>query len=244
MLANNNGNLFTSSNVDGSTTGKHTRKRKYATDITRSKYKRFADMPLTVAQRQQYSVMQKKAVTAAAETKFIDNAVNASTTSYTWSIGDITDPGSGSTDLTRTGSEITVRDVELRYGVYFNPNATAGTAAVRMVIVQSYEDNSASGFSPSRFFYSTGSVYSFQSPYNHDNRRLFKILYDDVIAISTSGPARVERVVLVKPARKKVRFQNTTSSGDGHIHVCFVANVNSTPGPLVDYYSRVNYTDS
>lgn len=244
MLANNNGNLFTSSNVDGSTTGKHTRKRKFATDITRSKYKRFADMPLTVAQKQQYTMMQKKAVTAAVETKYIDTVVTASTTSYTWAITDISDPSSGTSDYNRTGSEMTVRDVELRFGAYFNPNATAGTAVVRVVVVQSYEDNSATGFSPSRFFYQTGTVSSFQTPYNHDNRRMFKILYDDVMAISTSGPARVERVVLVKPGRKKVRFQNTTTSGDGHIHVCYVSNVNSTPGPLVDFYARVNYTDS
>lgn len=243
MLSTRNGNLYRGNAIDGTNAPGGARKRKYG-DINRSKYKRYADMPLTVAQKQQISAMTKRAQTSAAELKYIDTSLISQQGTWTYQLNDISDPASGNTDQTRIGDEISVRDIELRYGVYLSASDVSGISAhMRVCIIQSYADNT-SGLTGNSWFFNNTTAVSYISMYNHDNRRMYKVLYDEDIALSTTGPINAYRTVIVKPGRKKVRFQGTGVTGDGHIYVVFVSSLNTSSAPYIDYNVRLNYTDS
>lgn len=242
MLQSTNGNLYRTNQNTG-VTRRARRIRKYA--ATGSRFKGYADMPLTPVARKQALDTVKSVESRAEEWKSYDTiTIGPYSATNTPTPIDMTNMPPDKTNGARIGDEIIVKDIELRFDI---GQATAITAesyqGARCIIVQYYGDNTTA-FSAGTFLSVTGAAGITLSPYNHDNRRLYKILYDERFDLVYNGTALVHRTVLVKPGRKKVRFDASTLGGDGHIYVMFMSDISGSNTPGYNYTCRINYVDS
>lgn len=243
MLKNNNGNLFKSNNVDGSNVTSNKRKRVDGRPIMLTKYKKFADMPLTDVQKVQVKKMATRQINGRAELKYDETNASQISPTLSWQNIKVSLIAQGNLDSQRQGDEIYVRDIELRLRV----EQLAGGAlsnAVRLVLVQYYQDDVTPPTGGSVMNIASGAL-AYISHYSHDLRRQYKILYDETFYLSSTGPTNTGRVVITKPGRAKVRFDAAGQSGDGQIYLYHCSDQTSGAStPTFDYNCRVNFTDA
>lgn len=247
MLQATNGNLFRSDPNNGTSNRGPVKRRRPGTGFS-SKYKKYMDMPLTLVQKKQVLAMAKRNEARSTEVKYNDTYAYNVVAASTWGLQNCTAIAQNITDLGRIGDEVMLRNIELKYRVSLNVGAPSNSNEVmRVVVAQCYSDNSLSTIVGTNFFQlgSTASQQNYLSAYNHDQRRLYKILYDETIVLCQGGPTAEARTVLLRPGRSKLRLDGATASGEGHIYLLYIAD-NSTSGtqPSLDYYMRVNYTDA
>lgn len=245
MLQATNGNIYKSSTVDG-TQGGGSLKRKQNLSKQPSKYVKFDDMKLTSAQKKQLAALNKRNATRHMELKYVDTAVFGTVTSATWQLTQMSVPTIGTGDTQRTGDQISLKNIELRWSAYLPSGFVIvnGSSSVRVVIFQWYSDTFLGAPSGLDVFQTTGLGTSILAPYTHDKRQDFKILYDEVVCLSTNGPDATDRVVLVQPGKKKLQYVNSGLSGTNNIFLAIISSDNTANAPLIDYYCRVNYYDA
>lgn len=246
MLSNFNGNLYRSDANGGTTAGPLKRGRR-SYGYRKAKYLKVDDQPLSTVQKKQLKAMMTRKVNIARELKYFDVASLTNQTTQTWSVNNISGISLNVNDAARTGDEVEVRDIEVRW------RAEAGTSAgvtnasfiVRCCIIQFFEDTTAITTTGGNFFQSTTGGGAYLSTYQHDLRRTYKVLYDESIKISLTGPTTDIRTVMVKPSRKKIRFVSSGTGAEGHIYFCYVSDQTAANyAPTIDWYSRVNFYDA
>lgn len=206
---------------------------------------KFEDMKLTTAQKKELALLNKRNAHKTQELKYSEGNSPAVLTSNTWQFFKITGPTVGTADQNRIGDQIEVKNVELRWSAYIQPGFVVvnGSDSVRVVIFQWTADDTTA-LVPNSVFQSSGFGISYLSPYTHDTRYEYKILYDDIVTLSSNGPDAVDRVVLVNPARKKVQYINGGVTGTNNIYMAIISDNNTANAPLYDYYFRVHFFDA
>lgn len=94
----------------------------------------------------------------------------------------------------------------------------------------------------------TGTI-DVNSSYNHDNRQLYKILYDRTVTISLNGDNNHVRVITtnisLKKATKHVQYQATSTNGTNQIYMFAIAGSYSLGGvPLLSVSSKLFFRDA
>lgn len=245
MMQATNGNFYRSSDVDGtSSRSTGSRKRKQTQP---AKYNKFDDMRLTTQQKKQVKYMAKRLVKSPSELKYVENSFVANASSNVWQIFPISQPSIGSGDSNRVGDQISLVNMELRWrtGLPSAFTVSNGNQVIRMVMFQYYLDTSVGGLPlASTIFQTTGSAGAYLTPYNHDQRADFKILYDETVTLSTNGPDVQVRTVKCYPGRKKVNFVGATTQAQNLVFIAYIADATVTGQALVDYYTRTNFYDN
>jgi len=241
-----NGNAYQSNNLDGTTGAIRPYRRRAAAQP--AKYLRLEDMALTKVQKQQASRYLSNKTTTVHEDKYVGTQVVGGTAVTTGATTDMTSfIAQGNDDSSRVGDNIMLRDVEIRYTVKLNPSFTYnnGGVNVRTLVVQWFEDTTISPLTMDLVLFTAFGAPLYLAPYLHDRDKSFKVLYDEVVTLSTQSPYNASRVVQVFPTRKHCDYVSNGTTGRNHIYVMQCSDVTSTSyPPIVSVLTRINYVDS
>lgn len=151
-----------------------------------------------------------------------------------------------STDETRDGDEIKPLGFELRATVTTSSADTNG-GLVRIILFRWKEDSSeASGpVIASDILHDTDVQDNVVSPFNHDQRKDYDILYDTVVNLGIiSAERKYHYVKMFVPASKlpKIYFNAGSVIGKNHIVMMSMCTQPSNTPSLL-YYSRLRFRD-
>lgn len=199
---------------------------------------------LTTVQRKQIRKLAQRATQTQAELKYFDVTVAGSGLTGTWQLNRISSISQGVGDTGRIGDSISIRDIEIKLKFLMNSSFTTvnGGNICRFMVVQSFSDDTTALTAGKIVEYPGPAATAPYSPYTHDTRRLYKVLYDEMVPLSVGGPTCVTRTIIVKPYKKEIRYVGAGTNGEGQIYVMWCSDT-STNSPLLDYIARVNYID-
>ena len=148
-------------------------------------------------------------------------------------------------DTTRIGDRITMQSLEYKFRVV--PQATA--SKMRLVLLQ-WKQDSSNAPTLSTLFEQGGTYTLGFDNWDEMKSNAHQILFDRTynLAGSASNGARyiTGRVKLFgkKIPKKQIQFDNSASSGWDHIYAIVFSDKATSGGPLLDYSSRLIYTDA
>lgn len=162
----------------------------------------------------------------------------------------------GDTDQNRDGDKLMLKKLLLEY-MWSASTSSAYPYYSRVMVVQWLEHSSASTPQLSTLLLSTGTTaQAIVSPYNHDWRYSFRVLYDRTHTISNGiasvGSAAgtdhkiVKKQIFITPKKRWLQFSSGGVDSKNHI---YLITYNYTQGgytdyPYLSYCAKVNFTDS
>lgn len=192
--------------------------------------------------RSQLSHVANQAVQRNAELKYFD--VNATTTSSTSGVViSLSNVPQGATDITRVGDELKIRSLRVAYTVSQDTSITNFNVYTRcrVVLFQWKLDTSPIALDVMQ---STGANVSCETPYDHDARRNYNILYDKVHVFALGASPHQHSEPVCYPTQTKMRFEAGASTlANGALYMLFFSDTTTTL-PTMAYYSRLLYTDA
>jgi len=158
----------------------------------------------------------------------------------------------GTTDQTRIGDSIFTRSIELNYAV---TSITADQFNMIRVLIFIWKPTSTPVVTDVLQF-GNGTVIAPLSPYNHDRRDDFFILYDKlhmmpykdagaglVSVTSNSAQAKMNLIYKIPSFLRKVQYVATTAVGNNHVYMLFYGDSAVAPHPQFAYSLKYNYSD-
>lgn len=179
------------------------------------------------------------------------NQVAAASTAVTTTLASYLNPymgiAQGLTDVTRSGSSIEVKSLQLNLNFFAGAGSTTATMVRLIVVKQSIMQNAA--LAAAVILESPGSI---QSPYALDKSRSFTVIKDKTFVLGglTQGlPSAIKQIKWTyRPKRcHQIKWTQADSTGvignaiEGNIGV-FLMYQGAT-APSFDYYFRANYID-
>jgi hypothetical protein len=175
------------------------------------------------------------------ETKFLD-IVNSITANYGGTVVALTDLGQGTTNITRIGNNITVRNLRFRYHL----TCADSYNLVRVIIFRWHERFSLDPPDSSDILELVNSTNAVNAPYTFNERDAFTILFDktETLVLSTSvNTAYVQGVLKVSQQPVQYFGSSTTDILNG-LYFLVISDSSVTTHPGMNYYFRLEYTDS
>lgn len=159
----------------------------------------------------------------------------------------------GSTDTSRDGDRLSLRSIELDFIVYYDLvvlNPPVQNESIRILVFQWFPSSPIIGGtnpSPSTNEMLTSvaltSTRAHIVPYSHDNRQLFRILYDKVITLSVSGTQIVHvKKMITKFAKRELQYLAGTTVGTNQVYMA-LATMHGTAYTFFDGVAKVNFND-
>lgn len=176
----------------------------------------------------------------------------------------VTDIPQGDTDQTRDGDQIKlVGSIKLhaKLSVDLGNDALQQTPLIRFAVIQWHPQTTSGGADEPTLaaIFNAGPSGSVDvlSNFNHDNRQLFKVLYNKWIRLVGPGTATtnaynplVEKFIMknisLRKAHKKMQYSAGSSViATNHIYVLYLADVGSdAQNPTITWSTKIVYTDS
>lgn len=159
--------------------------------------------------------------------------------SSTPNVVSLSDVAQGDADTNRDGDQLSLTSIEFRGYI-----ATGDTTNVlRFIIFQWYPNDSFYPPTASDILLTAAS--GFISPYSHDGRFQFKILYDRSFSMSTNWqPYLTFHKYVTKGFRRKIQYNAGGTTGVNKIYLLLVSDSSAAPHPTISYYSKLNYRDT
>lgn len=148
----------------------------------------------------------------------------------------------------RNGDEVRLESLDLRFHTIWD--GSGNTQLMRCLIVQTKYENGQIPVISNLLQYTSAQTSFTQwivSPYQHDFRDSFKVLYDKTITVSALDRSAVGHTYKrINLKHSKCQYlSSTTQSYNGGIFALFVGDAtNSSTGPIVNGIIRLNYTDA
>lgn len=164
-----------------------------------------------------------------------DNLNYTATLTYNWALSNLTAGiGAGTTDITRIGDAVTMKNLEIRWRVA----AADATNVCRMVVYVA-----KNGDTTDLPFETDGSYETPLSLYNHDYRRRYKVLWDRTISTSTSGSNQVVSGHKIINLRNMVAQYTTASTTcvKNALYLAVVSDSAAVPHPSPVIHCRLYY---
>lgn len=176
------------------------------------------------------------------EHKYFDAFASAQNISSTPSMYTLINPAQGTTESTRIGNSILLKDINIRLSI--SPNYTsADLNFVRYII---FVDKMQAGTLPTAAQLLTTQT-SIDSPFNKNYTDRFVILKDKRLVIAKYGDQAQVFQKIYKKLDFHQRYLGTdgtqSSQGPNSIYMCVLGTLGSN-FPLLTIYSRTNYTDN
>lgn len=174
------------------------------------------------------------------EKKYFTASISTLSVTDTAAIFDLCNIAQGGGDSERNGDQLTLRSFEMRYDVVFPLVTPDGTNLLRVIVFQ-WHPNST----PTAATLLISSVTQpWNSPYAHDSRFQFKILYDKTVKISLNGPAVASERCFIKSINKrKVQYNSGGNVGTEKLYLLVVSNSAAVGHPIFDCVYKTNYSD-
>lgn len=208
---------------------------------------------LTKTQKRVVAKVARNVVKSAAERKYHDEQITAQAGSYDSALVQVlNDPAQGDGDTQREGDSIRMTSLQFRGSIDF----TATPAGIgRLMIVLMKPGNRALG-SASTITYDLDDVlqigatsHSYISPYHHDNRTRFQVLYDRTFSSQDSAAAgqyarvHINKVIGLKQKLCQFDAASTRMSKNCIVAFWFSNQLAAGNPPTLDMYSRLNFMD-
>lgn len=155
----------------------------------------------------------------------------------------LTNVAQGDSNATRSGNQIKVTHIQLKY--FFTMNASATQTCCRILLVLDKQTNGA--------IYTAGELFknvtvndNVNSPYHEDHRRRFKVLYDRVHDLSDNGNqiGRGRKFIKLQlPLRYESTNGDITDLSEKSLSLVHMST-ESTNTPLLNAFTRVLYVDN
>lgn len=198
------------------------------------KKRTFARRHFSKRPSKQFTAKVKKVINKVAEKKYftvIQPSVGVDNTGAFAQLGAVTQ---GDTDTTRDGDQLYIRSLQVKGQV------TAGdtTNLLRVIIFQWFLPTT-----PTATDLLLSNVVD--SPWNHDNRYLFKVVVDKSYSLATaSNAAQTINWRISKGFKRKCQFNGGTTIGTNKFWIFTISDSGGVPNPSVSYYTKLNFTDS
>lgn len=196
-----------------------------------------------LSRRQKQTV--KRLIGLNAETDYYDNGLNASAVGVVSTIqGGLSTPIQGVADGQRVGDKLKAKLFNFRFNLIFGDP----TQVVRVILFRWYEDNTVAPTAaqilqnPLGFPVTTG--------INHDTikKGQLHVMFDKTYSMSGTGSsASIFRSIKIygrKLGKKGIEFNNGAITGVNHIYALFQSDSTAAPNPVINWYSRLEYTDA
>lgn len=179
------------------------------------------------------------------EFKFLDTTVTAQAISTTANITQLTNLAQGDTDITRDGAQI--RITAIRCSGFMVVDPTAVNSFVRVMLVLDKQTNGA--------IYTTAALLAdatagdaVASPLNLDNKFRFRVLYDEVIALSAgSSSGGIKFGFFLKMPNLKIRYSanvgDITDLASNSLSLFMISN-EPTNVPATTFGVRIRFLDN
>lgn len=181
----------------------------------------------------------KKILRGSMENKYHDTLLSV-TEEFGGTVYSISDVPQGDTDINRDGDQLNQRAVRLRYSVR-NADATNMT---RVILFRWKQDDTpnVTDILSATF---VGGARAPLSPYHHDGRSRFTVLYDKVTGSDAYNSLRVRDSGWIN-LRNKKQYMNagSTTSGSNKLYVLIITDSALEASPLVELVSRLTFTDA
>lgn len=160
----------------------------------------------------------------------------ASTSGSFHSLSDLT---VGTDDGQRLKHQISLKSLHLNVCAY----PADATNILRFIVFQYFDDSFPT---TANILQSTSSTNSWLSPYNFDNAKAFRILYDSSKMLNgVAKPGIVfNKYVKLTKARKNVEYSGTTSNGLNKVYLLVVSDSTAVSHPTFKGIATLTYTDS
>lgn len=153
---------------------------------------------------------------------------------------DFTVIAQGNTDTTRVGDMIYLKS--LQFGVEFVRADSTNT--FRMVLFQWKPPSSNATNPPLMSDILLDTTYPWISPYNHDQRKNYKILLDRRITLDSDDGTRSYRFSITRGFARQVQYIGGTSVGNNNLYGYIVSDSSAASHPGIFWSGKVNFTDS
>ncbi len=196
---------------------------------------------VTYKKRKSFNSKVKGVINAMAEDKYHDVNQTAFSTDFSWKIdalSSVPQAAGASTDLTRIGDEIRGRYIDLRYQI------AAGdvTNLFRICLVRWNGDGTPAA---ADFISLNSSANAAITPFKHDNRNLFNVLYDRLHSTTTSGSnqsVNVMKRILLR--NKRINYlAGATTNVKGGLYLIYVSDSAAAAHPAINYHTRLSFSD-
>ncbi len=183
--------------------------------------------------RKVVSTIAKRVVNRGSELKRHDVLTNVSNVSTTGLIQDMSAVAQGSTDVTRVGDSLSPRFLQIRYQL-----AAGDTTNAVRVIYFHWKPNSTPliddvlEVETSPF-----------SAYSNDNKQEFKIVYDRLHSVSTSGPDGPVVVRKIFGLMSKIQYFAAGTTGSQKIWRILLSDSGAAAHPTFVGHTRLQYYD-
>lgn len=207
----------------------------------RRRFSRYRRKPSMGTRKRRYKKFVRKvkhiANTAGEKKYFAVSSGGPQTVDYSGVITSISNVAQGDTDVARDGDQLYLRSLEIHWEAIvadvFN--------VLRFIVVQWYP---ATTPVVSDILLTPGTVDSHMSPYNHDTRFQFRILYDKRVTINTDKPSALLKVRIRRFARRRIQYLGGTTDGQNKIYVLKISDSGAVPHPTIQNFSKLNFGDS
>ncbi len=150
----------------------------------------------------------------------------------------LTSIAQGTTDTTRIGDIVHVRNLDVRYSLIGADN----TNFTRLIIFQWKEDD-AVGLPQAGDVLQDTVTRPWLSPIYHDLPSRMNVMYDKTFTTGAgSTDALIRSVVLRKRFRKKLDFEGAGLTGVNKFWMLHVSDSAAGSNPSLEYYVRINFT--
>lgn len=168
--------------------------------------------------------------------KITDFTNTASTSGSLTSFSDIS---VGTADGQRIKHAVTIKSLHLNM---FATNADP-TNVMRVIVFQYFESPSLPALSD--ILQSTTASLSWHSPYNFDNAKSYRILYDSTKLINSVAKPQVHwnKFIKLSKARKNIEYSGTTTDGMNKIYMYVLSDSAAISHPPYYGTATLTYTD-
>jgi len=191
--------------------------------------------------KRRFDAKVQSALNNIAEKKYKPNSVAATAIDFTGALGDVTASiAQGDTDLTRDGDQLWTRSFEFNYNLI----GADSTNCIR-VLIWIWKPTSTPVITDI-IAYGNGTVAAPLSPYNHDRRGDFFMLYDALHSLDLNGKSSVSKKVIIfkiPRALRKAQFVNQTTVGSNHVYFGVISDSGAATHPTITYNYKLNFTD-
>jgi len=151
----------------------------------------------------------------------------------------LTEVTQGDTDQTRDGDQLTLTSLQLRWQAIIGDTANY----VRVIVFQ-WLANSVPTINSVLLSLPLGG--EVLSPYNHDTRYVFRVLYDKTVLLTNVGKpsSEVYDVRLIKFPRNRVQYEAGGTTGTNKIYCITLSDSGAVSHPAVNMYWKTNFKDS
>lgn len=203
----------------------------------RTRFRRKASMGIRKRRYKRFVRRVKHIANTAGEKKyFAVSSGGPQTVDDSGVITSISNIQQGDTDVSRDGDQAYIRSLE----VHWEANAADVFNVLRFMVVQWYP---ATTPTVSDILLTTGTD-GFMSPYNHDQRFQFRVLYDKRVTVDTDRPSIAFRTRLRRFGRRRIQYLGGTTDGQNKLYVLKISDSSAASHPLIQNFTKLNFSDN